>query len=51
MSTYLLATSDVLKDALLYQRFLGEKQCNLDKRGHLQRFIQGSGIQPKKISI
>jgi hypothetical protein len=21
------------------------RECNIDKRGHLQRFIQGSGIQ------
>jgi hypothetical protein len=45
----LLATSDVPKDALFYQRF--RRKCNIDKRGHLQRFIQGSGIQCKKISI
>jgi hypothetical protein len=46
-STYSLATSYVPKNALVYQHFF-RWECKTDKRGHLQRFIQGSGIHTQE---
>jgi hypothetical protein len=51
IGTYLLATSDVCKGALFYLCFEEKNNAIFDKRDHLQRIIQGYGIQHTEILI